>query len=123
MDGAGVNSEMFLLPTRAIARAGVRRSVSGTSLAGLRIVWVGVSTVAAPITGVRLRVWANRYGQCGCAAGATLTIFPAEGQSLTAREAMREALASEHAGVLRGSVAMMVRDMMEREVGQGRRSG
>jgi transposase-like protein len=42
----------------------------------------------------------------------------AEGQSLTAREAVREVLASEHADVLRESVALMVREMMELEVGQ-----
>ncbi len=42
----------------------------------------------------------------------------AEGQSLTAREAVREVLASEHADVLRESVAVMVREMMELEVGQ-----
>jgi hypothetical protein len=42
----------------------------------------------------------------------------AEGQSLPAREAMGEVLASEHADVLRESVALMVREMMEFEVGQ-----
>jgi putative transposase len=40
----------------------------------------------------------------------------AEGRSLTAREAVREVLASEHADVLRESVALMVREMMELEV-------
>lgn len=42
----------------------------------------------------------------------------AEGQSLTAREAVREVLASEHADVLRESVALMVREIMELEVAQ-----
>src|SRR3989440_3341015 len=42
----------------------------------------------------------------------------AEGQSLTAREAVREVLASEHGDVLRESVALMVGEMMELEVGQ-----
>src|ERR1700733_14243443 len=42
----------------------------------------------------------------------------AEGQSLTAREAVREELASEHADVLRESVALMVREIMELEVAQ-----
>jgi len=35
----------------------------------------------------------------------------AEGQSLTAREAVREVLASEHADVLPESVALMVREI------------
>jgi putative transposase len=42
----------------------------------------------------------------------------AEGQSRTAREAVREVLASEHADVLRVSVALMVREIMELEVAQ-----
>jgi len=42
----------------------------------------------------------------------------AEGQSLTAREAVREVLAGEHADVLRESVALMVREIMELEVAQ-----
>jgi transposase-like protein len=42
----------------------------------------------------------------------------AEGQSLTAREAVREVLASEHADVLRESVALMVREIMELEIAQ-----
>jgi hypothetical protein len=42
----------------------------------------------------------------------------AEGQSLTAREAVREVLASEHADVLRESVAVMVNEIMELEVAQ-----
>jgi transposase-like protein len=40
----------------------------------------------------------------------------AEGQSLTTRDAVREVLASEHADVLRESVALMVREIMELEV-------
>src|SRR5947199_8658313 len=42
----------------------------------------------------------------------------AEGQSLTAREAVEGVLASEHADVLRESVALMVREIMEAEVAQ-----
>jgi transposase-like protein len=42
----------------------------------------------------------------------------AEGQRLTAREAVREVLASEHADVLCESVAAMVREIMEPEVSQ-----
>src|SRR5579859_956488 len=42
----------------------------------------------------------------------------AEGQSLTAREAVEGVLASEHADVLRESVALMVREIMELEVAQ-----
>jgi transposase-like protein len=42
----------------------------------------------------------------------------AEGQSLTTREAVQEVLASEHADVLRESVALMVRESMELEVAQ-----
>src|ERR1700761_9002848 len=42
----------------------------------------------------------------------------AEGRSLTAREAVEGVLASEHADVLRESVALMVRDIMELEVAQ-----
>jgi putative transposase len=42
----------------------------------------------------------------------------AEGKSLTAREAVSEILASEHADVLRESVAVMVREIMELEVAQ-----
>ena len=42
----------------------------------------------------------------------------AEDQSLTAREAVREVLASEHADVLRESVALMIREIMELEVAQ-----
>src|SRR5438270_9490102 len=42
----------------------------------------------------------------------------AEGQSLTTREAVQELLASEHADVLRESVALMVREIMELEVAQ-----
>lgn len=42
----------------------------------------------------------------------------AEGKSLTAREAVRDVLASEHADVLRESVAVMVREIMELEVTQ-----
>lgn len=42
----------------------------------------------------------------------------AEGQSLTTRDAVREVLASEHADVLRESVAVMVRELMELEVAQ-----
>ncbi len=38
--------------------------------------------------------------------------------SLTAREAVSEVLASEHGDVLRESVAVMVREMMEAEVAQ-----
>lgn len=41
-----------------------------------------------------------------------------EGRSLTAREAVEGVLASEHADVLRESVALMVREIMELEVGQ-----
>jgi putative transposase len=40
----------------------------------------------------------------------------AEGRSLTTREAVEEVLASEHADVLRESVAVMVRELMELEV-------
>jgi transposase-like protein len=40
----------------------------------------------------------------------------AEGRSLTAREAVEEVLASEHADLLRESVAVMVRELMELEV-------
>src|ERR1700742_5075356 len=42
----------------------------------------------------------------------------AEDQSLTAREAVREVLESEHVDVLRESVAVMVREIMEAEVAQ-----
>src|ERR1700749_2163764 len=42
----------------------------------------------------------------------------AEGRSLTAREAVREVLAGEHADVLRESVTVMVREIMEAEVAQ-----
>jgi transposase-like protein len=42
----------------------------------------------------------------------------AEGQSLTTREAVEGVLASEHADVLRESVALMVREIMELEVSQ-----
>src|ERR1700751_3097274 len=42
----------------------------------------------------------------------------AEGRSLTAREAVEGVLASEHADVLRESVALMVREIMELEVAQ-----
>jgi transposase-like protein len=42
----------------------------------------------------------------------------AEGQSLTTREAVQEVLASEHADVLRESVALMVKEIMELEVAQ-----
>jgi transposase-like protein len=42
----------------------------------------------------------------------------AEGRSLTTREAVEQVLASEHADVLRESVAVMVREMMELEVAQ-----
>jgi hypothetical protein len=41
-----------------------------------------------------------------------------EGRSLTAREAVEGVLASEHADVLRESVALLVREMMELEVAQ-----
>jgi hypothetical protein len=37
----------------------------------------------------------------------------AEGQSLTARDAVRGVLASEHADVVRESVALMVGEIME----------
>ena len=40
----------------------------------------------------------------------------AEGRSLTTREAVEEVLACEHAEVLRESVAVMVRELMELEV-------
>ena len=40
----------------------------------------------------------------------------AEGRSLTAHEAVEGVLASEHADVLRESVAVMVREIMEAEV-------
>ena len=42
----------------------------------------------------------------------------AEGRSLTTREAVEEVLAGEHADVLRESVAVMVREIMELEVAQ-----
>ena len=42
----------------------------------------------------------------------------AEGRSLTTREAVEGVLASEHADVLRESVAVMVREIMELEVAQ-----
>src|ERR1700749_3419023 len=42
----------------------------------------------------------------------------AEGRSLTAREAVEGVLASEHADVLRESVALMVREIMEAEIAQ-----
>src|SRR5260370_42519109 len=42
----------------------------------------------------------------------------AEGQSLTTREAVEGVLASEHADVLRESVALMVREIMEAEAAQ-----
>src|ERR1700742_4505922 len=42
----------------------------------------------------------------------------AEDQSLTAREAVREVLESEHVDVLRESVALMVREIMELEVAE-----
>lgn len=42
----------------------------------------------------------------------------AEGPSLTTREAVEGVLASEHADVLRESVAVMVREIMELEVAQ-----
>jgi transposase-like protein len=42
----------------------------------------------------------------------------AEGRSLTTREAVENVLASEHGDVLRESVALMVREMMELEVSQ-----
>ncbi len=42
----------------------------------------------------------------------------AEGRSMTAREAVNDVLASEHADVLRESVAVMVREIMELEVAQ-----
>ncbi len=59
----------------------------------------------------------DRRGDCGGLLGrgtATMT----EGQSLAAREAVREVLASQHADVLRESVALMVREIMELEVSQ-----
>jgi transposase-like protein len=42
----------------------------------------------------------------------------AESQSLTCREAVEGVLSSEHADVLRESVAVMVREIMEAEIGQ-----
>jgi putative transposase len=42
----------------------------------------------------------------------------AEGRSMTAREAARDVLAVEHADVLRESVAVMVREIMELEIAQ-----
>jgi hypothetical protein len=72
---------------------------------------------------------------CSCAAGlgmvpatvALMIVGPAkfdekenttmaEGRSLTTREAVEGVLASEHADVLRESVAVMVREIMELEV-------
>jgi len=41
-----------------------------------------------------------------------------EGQSMTAREAASNVLAIEHADVLRESVALMVREIMECEIAQ-----
>ena len=42
----------------------------------------------------------------------------AEGRSMTAREAANNVLGVEHADVLRESVAVMVREIMELEVAQ-----
>jgi hypothetical protein len=42
----------------------------------------------------------------------------ADSKSLTAREAVSEVLSSDHADVLRESVAVMVREIMEVEIAQ-----
>ena len=77
----------------------------------LIVVWLGRGTGEG--SGHR-----GAHGRCSCQGPTRENATMAEDRSLTTRDAVEGVLASEHADVLRESVAVMVRKIMELEVSQ-----